>query len=110
MELAGCKWLMPIILAYSGGWNQEDQDSRPAWANSSGDSISKITRAKWTGLVAQVVECLLCKCYVLSSYLSPTKKIKVVQWMIIPMIFDYKEEYIILALISRDGEKHQIQW
>jgi hypothetical protein len=36
--------------------------------------ISKITRAKWTGSVAQVVEWLLCKCKSLSSNPSPTRK------------------------------------
>jgi hypothetical protein len=35
--------------------------------------ISKITRAKWTGGVAQVVELLLCKHKALSSNPSPTK-------------------------------------
>jgi hypothetical protein len=40
---------------------------RPAWANSSWDSIAKITTAKWTGGIAQAVECLLCKSEVLSS-------------------------------------------
>jgi hypothetical protein len=37
-------------------------------------SISKITRAKWIGGVAQAVECLLCKLTALSSNPSPTKK------------------------------------
>jgi hypothetical protein len=46
---------------------------RPAWANSSRHLISKITRAKWTGGVAQVVECLLCKRKERSNP-SPTKK------------------------------------
>jgi hypothetical protein len=36
--------------------------------------ISKITRAEWTGNMAQTVECLLCKIEVLSSNPSPTKK------------------------------------
>jgi hypothetical protein len=40
---------------------QEDLDLRPCWANSSQDPIFKITTAKGTGDVAQVVECLLCK-------------------------------------------------
>jgi hypothetical protein len=35
--------------------------------------ISKITRAKWTGGVAQAVERLLCKCKALSSNPGPTK-------------------------------------
>jgi hypothetical protein len=36
-------------------------------------AISKTTRAKWTGGVAQVVEGLLCKHKALSSNPSPTK-------------------------------------
>jgi hypothetical protein len=36
--------------------------------------ISKITRAKWTGSVAHVVEYLLCKCEALNSNPSPPKK------------------------------------
>jgi hypothetical protein len=35
--------------------------------------ISKIAMAKWTGAVAQVVECLLCKHKALSSNPNPTK-------------------------------------
>jgi hypothetical protein len=35
-------------------------------------SISKITRAKWTGDVAQALECLLCKGKALSSNLILT--------------------------------------
>jgi hypothetical protein len=51
---------------------------RPAWANSSQDPISKITRAKWTGGVTQAVELLLCKSKALSSNPSyqNNKKIK----------------------------------
>jgi starvation-inducible outer membrane lipoprotein len=40
------------------------------------DPISKITRAKWTGGVAQEVELLFCKCEALSSNPSPIKKEK----------------------------------
>jgi hypothetical protein len=36
--------------------------------------ISKVTRAKWTGGVVQVVEHLLCKCEALSSKPSPMKR------------------------------------
>jgi hypothetical protein len=50
--------------------------SNPAWANSSGTPISKITRATWTGGEAQVVESLLCKHQVLSSNPIPIKKKK----------------------------------
>jgi hypothetical protein len=55
------------IPSYLGGWDQEDHGSRPAWANSLQDPISKITKTKWIGSVAQVVECLLCRCKALSS-------------------------------------------
>jgi hypothetical protein len=53
--------------SYLEDW--ENHGSRPAWANSPRDPISKITRAKRTraGGVAQVVELLLCKCEALSS-------------------------------------------
>jgi hypothetical protein len=40
------------------------------------DPISKITRAKRAGAVAQVVECLPCNCEGLSSNLSDKKKKK----------------------------------
>jgi hypothetical protein len=49
---------------------------RPDWANSLKNFISKITRAKWTGGMAQAIECLLCKCKALSSNTSSTKKRK----------------------------------
>jgi hypothetical protein len=39
-------------------------------------SIPKIFRAKWTGSIAQAVECLLCKCEAPSSNPSPAKKKK----------------------------------
>jgi hypothetical protein len=53
---------MPAVHAcnpsYVGGWDQEDHGSGPVWANSLWDPIFKITRAKWTGGLAQVLECL----------------------------------------------------
>jgi hypothetical protein len=52
-------WFMPVILVT---WDVDGHGLRPAWENSVRDPISKITRAKWTGGVAQVVEYLLCKC------------------------------------------------
>jgi hypothetical protein len=67
-------WLMPVILTT---WEAEIRrigHSRPAWANSLRDPISKITRAKRMGVVAQTVECLLCKHEALSSNSNPTKK------------------------------------
>jgi hypothetical protein len=39
---------------YLGSWDQDDQCLRPDQANSSQDPISKITRAKWARVVAQV--------------------------------------------------------
>jgi hypothetical protein len=38
--------------------------------------LQKITRAKWTGDVAQAIKHLLCKCEALSSNTSPIKKKK----------------------------------
>jgi hypothetical protein len=67
-------WLMPVFVAT---W--EDRGSSPAWANSSRNLISKITRAKWTGGVAQVVEYLLCKREVLSSNTSLIRRQKNIQ-------------------------------
>jgi hypothetical protein len=53
-----------------GGWDQGDHDWRPA-------SISKITRAKWTGGGgAEAVEHLLGNSKALSSNLSAAKKKK----------------------------------
>jgi hypothetical protein len=63
---------MPVTLAT---W--EDCGSRPAWAKSSWEPISKITRAKQAGVVAQAVDHLLCKCKDLSSNPRPTKKKKI---------------------------------
>jgi hypothetical protein len=59
---------------YLGGFDQEGRSSKPAWANSSQDPISKITRVKWTRGMAHAVEHLLCKHKALSSNFSPTKK------------------------------------
>jgi hypothetical protein len=38
------------------------------------DPISKISRAKWTGDIAQAVECLFCKLKALNSNPNSTKK------------------------------------
>jgi hypothetical protein len=54
----------------------ENCSLRPAQANSSQDSISKITIEKWAGGVTQVIENLLCKNEALSPNSSPTKKKK----------------------------------
>jgi hypothetical protein len=70
------QWLTPMILHYLGGWDQEGPSSRPAKPNNSQEPISKITRVKWTGSVAQAVEHLLCKYKALSSNPSSIKKKK----------------------------------
>jgi hypothetical protein len=54
------RWLMALILDTCQA-ELEDLSLRTAQANSSRDPISKITRAKWTGDVAYMVECLLCE-------------------------------------------------
>jgi hypothetical protein len=41
--------------SYLGSWDQEDHDSKPTWANSLKDPVSKKT-AKWTAGVAQEVK------------------------------------------------------
>jgi hypothetical protein len=51
---AGCWWLMTNP-SYSGGRDQEDRSLKPAWANSSGDPISKTLSTKRVGGVAQGV-------------------------------------------------------
>jgi hypothetical protein len=65
---------MPVILAT---WEAEIR-STAIWGqpgeNSSQDPISKITRAKWTGGVAQVVKHLLCKHEALSHKKKKGKK------------------------------------
>jgi hypothetical protein len=59
---------MPVVHAhnpsYLGGLGWEDGGLKPAQTNSSTDPIFKITRANWTGGVAQAVDHLLCKCEV----------------------------------------------
>jgi hypothetical protein len=67
------------------GWDQEDHGLKPASANSLQDPISKITRAKWTGGVAQVVQCLLCKCEALSSNSHPIKNRWFVYHLFLPV-------------------------
>jgi hypothetical protein len=58
---------MPVILAV---WEAE------IWQSAVRGPISKITRAKWTGDVAQVVKCLLCKYEAINSNPGTTKKKK----------------------------------
>jgi hypothetical protein len=52
---------------YLGNREGGDPRSKPAQANSSLDSISKITGAKWTGGVAQGVAHLICNHKALSA-------------------------------------------
>jgi hypothetical protein len=69
----------PLILIILATWETEIwriMVKRPSQANSLQDPISKITKTKWTGGVAQSVECLLCKCRALTSNSSPTRKKK----------------------------------
>jgi hypothetical protein len=63
-------------LSYLGGLDQEDHSSRPAQAKSSQEPISKLSKEKWTGGVAEVIKCLLWKYKTLSLNHSPTKKKK----------------------------------
>jgi hypothetical protein len=63
--------------SYLGGRDQKDQGSKPDQANSSQDPISKITRAKETGDMAQVVKCLPTKLEAINSNPSSQKKKKI---------------------------------
>jgi hypothetical protein len=63
--------------SYLGGWDQENQGSRPALPNCSWNSISKITTSKWTGGVSQATECPANKHEVLSSNASTSAKKKI---------------------------------
>jgi hypothetical protein len=47
--IAGSWWLLPVILSYSGGRDQEDQGLKPAWTNSSQDPILKKSITKKAG-------------------------------------------------------------
>jgi hypothetical protein len=62
------EWLVSIILTT---WEAESR--RIAGQILQETPISKITRAKWTGGMAQVVKNPLCNCKALNSNLSPTK-------------------------------------
>jgi hypothetical protein len=71
--MLGAHGFQPVILAAwepeIGRITVEDQTGQIVVKT----PISKITRAKWTGFVAQVVECLLCKPEALSSNSSSVK-------------------------------------
>jgi hypothetical protein len=65
-RVAGQWWLVPVILA---NWKAEMgmievQGCLGKWFSY---FTSKVTRAKCTEVVAQVAECLFCKCKALSS-------------------------------------------
>jgi hypothetical protein len=70
---------VPVAHTYNSSYSRdrdwEVHSLRPAWGTSLRDPISKITRAKWTGSVAQAVEHLLCKCEALSSVLTTREKV-----------------------------------
>jgi hypothetical protein len=72
-RMAGCWWVMPIIPATQEAeiWRITVQGQ--LWQMILETPISKIIRAKWTGGVAQLVECLLSKCKALNSNPSPTE-------------------------------------
>jgi hypothetical protein len=63
------RWLMPTILTT---WDFKIASLAISYRN----PISKISRAKWTGGVAQAVEYLFCKHEALGSNPRPTKKCK----------------------------------
>jgi hypothetical protein len=71
---------VPVALtcnpSYFGGWDREDSSSRSVQANSSKDPISKITRATWTGGVAQVAELLYVSAKPWVQTPDPTKQRK----------------------------------
>jgi hypothetical protein len=85
--LARCWWLIPVIL------DSCEAEIRTAVLGRSGQIVPetpfpKITRVKWTGGVAQAIECLLCKGKALSSNPSPIKTDKQKE-----MNFTYKDKY-----------------
>jgi hypothetical protein len=56
-NVAGHLWLMPVILKKRQGGFHFEQPGKIAYET----PISKTTRAKWTGGVAQVIQHMLCK-------------------------------------------------
>jgi hypothetical protein len=95
--------------SYLWGSDQEDCGSRPALANSSWDPISKLTREKWMGGVAQVLEHLLCKSQDLNS--QPLPKIYIIyhdQVGIIPRMQGWFNIYKSINVIQcRNRIKHK---
>jgi hypothetical protein len=47
--------------SYLGDWDWEDSSLRPNGVSSSQDCISKISKAKWIGGVAEMINHLHCK-------------------------------------------------
>jgi hypothetical protein len=89
--------------SYLGGWNWENCSLRPAQANSSQDPISKITRAKWTGDVAQAVDHLLCKC----ESMSPNSRLTKIHiyFQLCAVAYIYNSSYS----GGRDQEDHSLR-
>jgi hypothetical protein len=69
-----CRWLTPVILVT---WEPEIRgikvQGQPGQIVDK-TPISKITKAKWTGGVAQAVDCLLCKHEAVFKFQSHTQK------------------------------------
>jgi hypothetical protein len=60
--------------SYFRGWDWDDHNLRPAWANSSRENMSKMTRAEWSRDWTQAVECLRCQYAALSSNPNSPKR------------------------------------
>jgi hypothetical protein len=72
---------------YSGSRDQEDRSSKPAWANSLRDPMSKYPTQEGAGGVAQVVEQLPSKHETLNFNPISTKRLK---------LHHYKLKFIVL--------------
>jgi hypothetical protein len=94
-------------ISYLGVWDREDHSLRATWANSLRDPISKVTRKKFTGCVAQVVEYLLCKCKALDSNPSLTGK-KV--WIGMRVIQDQSKQALIWAKLAAEETLRSCGW
>jgi hypothetical protein len=71
-----CWWLTAVILVtWEAKIERTVVQDQPGHTVSD-NSISQITRVKWTRDMSQVIELLLCKLEALSSNPSPTKKKK----------------------------------
>jgi hypothetical protein len=82
---------------YLGSWDLEDYGFRPAWQIVCETPISKLTRIKWTGGMAQALQCLLWKHKILSSNSILSKKRK--KWeRTYPYLFIYFCIFLIFML------------